>query len=64
MKRPASTGLRPSWLAFTQSFAASVSKASAFAASGPAASATSARTAVSFGGSLKWIATAQPLPVS
>src|SRR5262245_14357780 len=57
--RPAPTGVSPSRLALTQSLAAVVSNTSALAASGPAASPMSARTAVSFGGSRKWMATVQ-----
>src|SRR5262249_39038784 len=57
-KRPASTGARPSRLALTQSFPCTELKARALAASDPAANATIARTAASFGQSRKWTATA------
>src|SRR5262245_13140590 len=57
--RPASIGRSPSWLALTQSRGVVVSNARLLAASGPAASAISARTAVSFGRSRKWMATVQ-----
>ena len=58
-KRPASTGVSPARLASTQSLTAIVSNTSALAVSAPAASPTRARTAVSFGGSRKWIETCQ-----